>query len=100
MELGWRPPTGWRAGLDARYLSRVAVNDVNSDAAASFVTLGAHVGYVAEINPWSLAATARNDNLAHRKYAGSVIVNEGNGRYFEPAAGRNHVLNLSASYRF
>lgn len=100
MELGWRPPTGWRAGIDARYLSNVAVNDVNSDAAASFVTLGSHVGYVAEINRWTLAATARLDNLADRKYAGSVIVNEGNGRYFEPAAGRTYVLSLSANYRF
>lgn len=100
LDVGWRPPTGWRAGLDARYLGSVAVNDVNSDAAASFVTLGAHVGYVAEVNRWRLVATARIDNLTDRRYAGSVIVNEGNGRYFEPAAGRNHALSLSATYRF
>lgn len=99
-EMGWRPPTGWRTGVDARYLGSVAVNDVNSDAAASFVTLGAHVGYVLALERWSIAATARVDNLTDRKYAGSVIVNEGNGRYFEPAAGRNYVLSLSASYRF
>ena len=43
---------------------------------------------------------ARIDNLTDRRYAGSVIVNEGNGRYFEPAAGRNHVLSVSANYRF
>ena len=99
-ELGWRPPTGWRAGVDARYLGSVAVNDVNSDAAASFVTLGAHVGYVLILDRWNIAATARVDNLSNRRYAGSVIVNEGNGRYFEPAAGRNHVLSVSANYRF
>jgi len=99
-EMGWRPTTGWRAGVDARYLGSVAVNDVNSDAAASFVSLGAHVGYVLALERWRIAATARVDNLADRKYAGSVIVNEGNGRYFEPAAGRNYVLSLSASYRF
>ncbi len=100
MELGWRPPTGWRSGVDARYLSQVAVNDFNTDAAASFVTLGAHVGYVFDLARWNIAATARVDNIADRQYAGSVIVNEGNGRYFEPAAGRNYVLSLSASYRF
>ncbi len=99
-ELGWRPPTGWRAGVDARYLGSVAVNDINSDAAASFVSLGSHVGYAWEVDRWSVSATARIDNLANRKHAGSVIVNEGNGRYFEPAAGRSHVLGLSASYRF
>ncbi|MDP3605060.1 MAG: TonB-dependent receptor [Polaromonas sp.] len=100
MELGWRPPTGWRSGVEARYLSKVAVNDFNTDAAASFVTVGAHVGYVLALARWNIAATARVDNIADRKYAGSVIVNEGNGRYFEPAAGRNYVLSLSASYRF
>ncbi len=100
MEVGWRPLTGWRAGVDARYLDSVAVNDFNTDAAASFVTLGAHVGYVLAVYRWDIAATARVDNLTDRKYAGSVIVNEGNGRYFEPAAGRNYVLTLSASYRF
>ncbi|MDO9361230.1 MAG: TonB-dependent receptor [Polaromonas sp.] len=100
MELGWRPPTGWRTGLDARYLGQVMVNDFNTDAAASFATLGAHVGYVFDLARWNIAATARVDNLGDRKYAGSVIVNEGNGRYFEPAAGRNYVLSLSASYRF
>jgi iron complex outermembrane receptor protein len=100
MELGWRPPTGWRTGADARYLGSVAVNDFNTDAAASFVTLGAHVGYVLALDRWNIAAMARVDNLTDRKYAGSVIVNEGNRRYFEPAAGRNYVLSLSASYRF
>jgi iron complex outermembrane receptor protein len=99
-ELGWRPPTGWRAGVDARYVGSVAVNDVNSDKAAAFVTLGAYVGYVQTFDRWNLAATARVDNLSNRQYAGSVIVNEGNGRYFEPAAGRNHVLSVSANYRF
>ncbi|MBC7727303.1 MAG: TonB-dependent receptor, partial [Microbacteriaceae bacterium] len=34
-DIGWRPPTGWRAGMDARYLGSVAVNDVNSDSAGS-----------------------------------------------------------------
>ena len=99
-ELGWRPPTGWRAGVDARYLGSVTVNDANSDVAASFATLSAHVGYVLIRHRWNIAATARVDNLSNRRYAGSVIVNEGSGRYFEPAAGRNHVLSASANYRF
>ncbi len=98
--VGWRPPAGWRAGLDARYLGKVLVNDINSDAAGSFTTLGVHVGYAADIDRWKLVATARIDNLTGRRYAGSIIVNEGNGRYFEPAAARNHVLGVSASYRF
>jgi iron complex outermembrane receptor protein len=40
---------------------------------------------------------ARAENLADRRVAGSVIVNEGNGRFFEPAPGRGWLL--SARYR-
>jgi outer membrane receptor protein involved in Fe transport len=36
----------------------------------------------------------RVDNLFDREYVSSVIVNEGNGRYFEPGAGRSVTLGL------
>ena len=37
---------------------------------------------------------ARAENLADRQVAGSVIVNEGNGRFFEPAPGRGWLLAM------
>jgi iron complex outermembrane receptor protein len=40
------------------------------------------------------------DNVFDRHYAGSVIVNEGNARYYEPAPGRNWSAGLNASYTF
>ncbi len=99
-EVGWRPAQGWQGGLEARYLSSVPVNDLNSDAAGSYFTLAAHTGYVFVTGPWRLSASARVENLANKKYAGSVIVNEANGRYFEPAAGRTWLLSAAASYSF
>ena len=100
LEVGWRPAQGWRGGVEARYLSSVPVNDVNSDAAGSYITTAAHVGYVLVAGSWRFTTTARVDNLTGKKYAGSVIVNEGNGRYFEPAAGRTWLLSASGSYAF
>jgi iron complex outermembrane receptor protein len=47
-----------------------------------------------------LAASARIDNVTDRRYAGSVIVNESNGRYFEPAPGRTFTLKVTGGYRF
>lgn len=47
-----------------------------------------------------MLGTLRLDNLFNQKYAGSVIVNEGNGRYFEPAAGRAWLPSLTGSYAF
>jgi iron complex outermembrane receptor protein len=100
VEAGWRPQQGWRGGVEARWLGDVPVNDLNSDSAAAFFTAAAHVGYLFEAGGWKLATTARIENLFDKKYAGSVIVNEGNGRYFEPAAGRSLLLSVSGSYAF
>ncbi len=99
-EIAWQPAKGWRAGAELRYSSRVYVNDANSDAASSFTTTAVHAGYVFDLKRWTLSATARIDNLLDRRYAGSVIVNEGNGRFFEAAPGRSYVLKLVGSYPF
>jgi iron complex outermembrane receptor protein len=41
----------------------------------------------------------RIDNVANKKYAGSVIVNDGNGRYFEPAAPRTFYVGMNWTYQ-
>jgi iron complex outermembrane recepter protein len=99
-EVAWRPERGWQAGAEWRRSSRVYVNDTNTDAAPAFTTFALHAGYVFDVRDWTLSATARVDNALDKRYAGSVIVNEGNGRYFEPAAGRTWLLKLAGSYRF
>ncbi|WP_457329126.1 TonB-dependent receptor family protein [Rhizobacter sp. P5_C2] len=98
--LAWAPPQGWRAGVEVRALSKVFVNDLNSDAAAGQATVGASVGHVLLIGSWRLDTFVRGDNLFDRSYAGSVIVNEGNARYFEPAPGRNWVGGITGRYAF
>ena len=98
--LSWTPPRGWRASVEARALGRVFVNDTNSDAAASFVVADLSAGYLLPLGAWQFSAFGRIDNVANRRYVGSVIVNEGNGRYFEPAPGRTVFAGLTGSYRF
>ena len=98
--LGWVPPLGWRGGVEARALSKVWVNDANSDAAAGFATVNASLGYVARVGAADLTGFARVDNVFGRSYAGSVIVNEGNARYFEPAPTRNWTVGLTAAVGF
>jgi iron complex outermembrane receptor protein len=41
----------------------------------------------------------RVDNLANRHYVDSVIVNDSNGRYFEPDPGRTAMILFTASRR-
>ena len=98
--LNWAPPTGLRGGIEARYLTSVFVNDSNSDAAPRYAIASANVGYVLNMGSWELGGFVRGDNLFGRRYAGSVIVNEGNSRFFEPAPGRTWLASASATIRF
>lgn len=98
--VGWLPATGLRGGLEARWLSKVYVNDANDEWAPGFGVASAHVGYAMRLAGWDWRAFARVDNLFDKHYAGSVIVNEGNQRYYEPAPGRTWLLGVNAAVSF
>lgn len=98
--LTWAPPQGWRAGIEGRFLSKIYVNDENTDAAPSYFTAALHAGYLWHWQNWTLDAFARIDNVLDRQYAGSAIINTGYGRYYEPAPGRNWSAGLSLSHQF
>ena len=98
--LNWAPPSGLRGGIEARYLTGVPVNDANTDAAPRYAVAAASIGYVLNLGSWEVGGFVRGDNLFDRKYAGSVIVNEGNSRFFEPAPGRTWLASLSPTMKF
>ena len=88
------------AGLDVRYSDKIYVNDLNSDTAPSYTVAGANVGYHWKMQDWAVNTFARVDNLFDKDYSGSVIVNESNSRFFEPAEGRNWSAGLSVTKEF
>ncbi|MDC4486388.1 TonB-dependent receptor [Acinetobacter baumannii] len=98
--LAWQPSHGLYGGVDVQYMDKVYVNDTNSDAAPSYSVTSANVGYAWVIGDWKVNSFARVDNLFDKKYAGSVIVNDGNSRYFEPADGRNWSAGLRVTKQF
>lgn len=98
--VAWAPPEGWQASVEGRYLSQIYVNDANSEEAPGYFVAAISAGYVKQVGAWELNAYARVDNLFDRHYAGSVIVNESNGRYYEPAAGRSVGVGAGVAYRF
>ena len=75
-------------------------NDANTASAPGYAVAALHAGYVRRWERWEFNAFARIDNLFDRRVIGSVIVNEGNARYFEPAPGRIWTAGLGAAYRF
>lgn len=100
-QIDWRP--GWAQGatlgLEARHTGRVPVNDANSDFAGAATVLALSLRHDFTRGAWRLQPFVRIDNLTNRRYAGSVIVNEGNGRFFEPAAGRSVFVGLEVRAR-
>ncbi|RTL35460.1 MAG: TonB-dependent receptor [Burkholderiales bacterium] len=98
--LSWQPAGPWRVALEGRALSRVWVNDLNTDAAAGHAVLALAASHQRELGAWQLTTGLRLDNLGRRRYAGSVIVNDGNGRFFEPAPGRTWQASINGVYRF
>ena len=98
--LAWQPSHGLYGGVDVQYMDKVYVNDTNSDAAPSYSVTSANVGYAWVMGDWKVNSFARVDNLFDKNYAGSVIVNDGNERYFEPADGRNWSAGLRVIKQF
>src|SRR6185437_11891507 len=95
----WGHPLGWRASLIGQYISAIAVNDANSQFAAAYPVFDASGGYAAQLGSMRLSLFLRLNNLLNRRYAGSIIVDDGNGRYFEPAPGFNVFAGFTAAFR-
>lgn len=98
--VNYHPTPEWRLGLSAQHSGKVFVNDENDGAAPAFTIASASVGYTKDLGAWTLNAFARVDNLFDRQYAGSVIVNDGNGRYYESAPGRSWATGVNVRYNF
>ncbi|WP_288378551.1 TonB-dependent receptor [uncultured Acinetobacter sp.] len=96
----WKPQTGFYAGLDAQYNDKIYVDDKNSDTAPSYTVMAAYAGYVWNMQAWKVNVFGRVDNLLDKDYVGSVIVNDGNRRYFESADGRNWSAGIRVVKQF
>ncbi|MBV4411316.1 TonB-dependent receptor [Enterobacteriaceae bacterium YMB-R22] len=100
VSLAWAPEAGWYASASLRYTGSVEANDANTARAPSYTTAGLNTGYKWLHKAWTFDLFSHIDNLFDKIYAGSVIVNEGNGRYYEPAPGRHYGIGATVSYQF
>lgn len=100
-KLAWEPGVaGSVLTLELRHSGAVPVNDSNSDAAAGYTVADLGVHLQQTHGPWQWRQFLRIDNLTNRRHAGSVIVNEGNARYFETAPGRSAYVGVELVRRF
>ncbi|HUA89475.1 MAG TPA: TonB-dependent receptor, partial [Steroidobacteraceae bacterium] len=90
---------GMQYAATAQYVSSVPVNDINSVYAPGYGVYGASAGYASHYARGDWNVFVRANNLFNRHYIGSVIVDDSNGRYFEPAGGFNVLAGGSVSWR-
>jgi iron complex outermembrane receptor protein len=92
-------PWGFSTTLDTVGRSKIYVNDRNTDAADGYWVVNLRAGFEQQTAHWRFSEFARLDNLANRTYVGTVIVNETNSRFFEPAPGRTAYVMFNAAWR-
>jgi iron complex outermembrane receptor protein len=90
---------GWHFGVNGQYVSSIAVNDQNTVFTPSYAIFGADAGYGTTVGAFRLNTFVRANNLFNRRYVGSVIVGDGNGRFFEPGPGFNVLAGVSATMK-
>ena len=93
------PNAAWQWGADLNLSGKVFVNDRNTDAAPGFAVASLHASHALQSQGstrWQL--WARLDNVLDRNHVGSLVVNDGNSRFFEPAAGRRVMVGLRAQF--
>lgn len=99
-------PLGLSTAVEARYNSKVYVNDANSEFAPSSTVVNLRASLQQISGKWRFTEYARIDNLFDVNYIGSVKLNDNGSatstalRYFEPAPGRNYIVGVKANYLF
>ena len=96
----WQAPrAGFSATVETLGRAQIYADDRDIAAATGYWSTNLRAGFTQVLSGWTFSETARIDNVADRRYVGSVIVNESNKRYFEPAPGRTAFLLFTAAYR-
>ncbi|HQU88442.1 MAG TPA: TonB-dependent receptor [Denitromonas sp.] len=100
-EIVWQPRSDLSAALETQYRSKVYVEDSNTERAApAYTVFNLRLAAEQKMGPWKLTEMVRLDNLFDRSYVGSVIVGDGNGRFYEPGSGFGWFAGVSARYSF
>jgi len=95
----WGGDVGWHARVEGIYVGEVPVNNFDDERAPAYAVFGASAGYGFTAGAGEGRVFLAVDNLGDRNYAGSVIVNESNRRYYEPAPGRGYTIGIEWRWR-
>lgn len=100
-ELVWKPLAGFSTAVEGQYRSQVYVEDSNEQKSApAYTVFNWRARMEQQLDRFTVYEMVRLENLLDRRYVGSVIVGDGNGRYYEAAPGRSWYVGAGVEYRF
>jgi len=106
-QVAWSPAAAAAIGgvftLEARHTGSIFANDANTTSTAlakGHTLLGIGARFEQTTGAWTWREFVRIDNLTDKKHMGSVIVNDGNSRFFEPGLGRSLSAGIELTRRF
>ncbi|ASM99392.1 TonB-dependent receptor family protein [Xanthomonas citri pv. malvacearum] len=89
----WQPAQ-WQLAAESVASGATVVNDLATERAPGYALVNLEASRRWSTPQGALRTFARIDNVVDRQYVGSVIVNDGNGRYYEPGPGRTYTVGL------
>jgi iron complex outermembrane receptor protein len=100
--ISWTPGGfyGFGAAAEVQYVGKVYANDRNTAFAPAYTIGNARVSFAQSRGNVRLTEYVRVNNVTNVQYIGSVIVGDTNGRYFEPAPGRNWFAGVTIDVTF
>ncbi len=97
--LTWRyPATGFMATAETLVRSRIYADDRNTGYAGGYWTENLRAGFEQTRRSWQTSEYVRIENAFNKAYIGSVIVNDANSRFYEPAPGFGVYVMFEAKY--
>ena len=100
-ELAWQPLDGFSTAIEGLYRSKLYVEDSNTaKATPSYALFNWQARFEQKVGAMTFNQILRIDNLLDREYIGSVIVGDGNGRYYEPGPERAWYVGAGVQYQF
>lgn len=100
-ELAWQPLGWFSTAVEGLYRSQLYVEDSNTaKAAPSYALFNWQARFEQKVGAMTFNQVLRIDNLLDREYIGSVIVGDGNGRYYEPGPERAWYVGAGMQYQF
>jgi iron complex outermembrane receptor protein len=96
----WQDASGrFKAGAETVGRSALFADDRNLFSARGYWSTNLRAALTQQVAHTQVSETIRIDNVFDRRYVGTVIVNESNGRYFEPSPGRTVMAMFNVAYR-